>query len=221
MNRAYRQMLPQLRARVKPLLDAGPRCHDWDHTSRVCSLAERLARAEKADEVVVEYGALLHDIGRAAEFADEGETCHALTGAQQVPGLLRELGIEDNDFIARIVDCVRMHRYRNREGSRPSSLEAKIVFDADKLDSMGAIGVGRAFHFAGNVGARVHNTVEEALSSEAYSREDTAYREFLAKLRHLHDAVLTPSGKQIAEKRHRFMSEFFERLNLEVENEDA
>jgi uncharacterized protein len=83
------------------------------------------------------------------------------------------------------------------------------------LDSIGAIGIGRSFHFAGRTGARVHNRAEEALASDSYSREDSAYREYLVKLRKIRERMLTDAGRQLAEKRHAFMVAFFEELNEE------
>ncbi len=98
----------------------------------------------------------------------------------------------------------------------PKSLEAKILFDADKLDSIGAVGIGRAFLFAGEVGAKLHNGHQDLSKTVSYSREDTAYREFQVKLRKIKDRLLTPSGRKLAEGRHRFMVRFFERLDAEV-----
>ena len=106
------------------------------------------------------------------------------------------------------------HRFRAKR--IPATLEAKIVYDADKLDSLGAVGVGRAFLFAGRVHARLHNTEREAVNSPAYSREDTAYREYLVKLRHLPDGMLTEPGRTIARERAAFMAEFFRRMNAET-----
>jgi len=220
MREPFASAFPRLREEVRKILAVGPECHGWDHTVRVWHNARRLARAEKADEAVVEYAAILHDIGRADEFAAEGQTCHAEVGAGRVPGILRSLGIEDEEFIRHVSGCVSTHRFRKREESVPKSLEARVVFDADKLDSMGAIGVGRAFHFAGRVGARVHNTSQEALNAPSYSREDSAHREFLVKLRRLHKAMLTDSGRMTAAERHEFMTEFFDRLGRETEGED-
>lgn len=208
--------LTALRHKVHALLEPSPRCHDWDHTERVCFNARRIARAEGADLAVVEFAALLHDIGRAEEFRSRGKSCHACQGAERAPALLLSVGIENDEFVGRVADAVRSHRYRRRDNDAPASLEAKVVYDADKLDSMGAIGIGRAFHFAGHVGARVHNTEAEALGSEAYSAEDSAYREYLVKLRHLHNAMLTAEGRRIAEERHHFMVAFFDRLNRET-----
>jgi uncharacterized protein len=197
-------------------LAAVPGCHDWDHTLRVFENARHLARVEKADPVVVDFGALLHDIGRAIELQDAGKTCHAALGGQMVPDVLGRIGITDNAFIDHVAACVRTHRYRRRGGAKPETLEAKVVYDADKLDSIGAVGIGRAFHFAGRIGARLHNSETEAVGSESYSREDTAYREYLVKLRHVHEQMLTTEGRRLAAARHRFMVGFFDRLEEEV-----
>jgi len=214
-------LLPRIESEVRELLRSLPHCHGWDHTSRVRALARRLAGEEGADVTVVEFAALLHDVGRAAEFATKGENCHAEVGAAMVPRLLRELGIDDPDFVAHVTACVRSHRYRRKNGLVPSTIEARVVYDADKLDSIGAIGVGRAFHFAGRVGARVHNTEQEALSAGEYSLQDTAYREYLVKLRNLREAMLTASGHRLAAARHAFMEQFFARLDAEVAGRDG
>jgi uncharacterized protein len=159
---------------------------------------------------------MLHDIGRSAEFADCGQSCHAEMGAAMVPGVLTEVGVTDATFVDSVAECVRTHRFRARAGQIPGSLEAKIVYDADKLDSMGAIGIGRAFHFAGRLGARVHNSKHDALGSSSYSLEDSAYREYLVKLRHLQGKLLTHTGRKLGKSRHDYMEIFFETLIRET-----
>lgn len=214
-------LVQQVEARVKKMLLANPACHDWDHTQRVRTLALRLAAAEGADALIVEVAALLHDIGRSTELADQGRTCHAALGGRLSREILLSLGVVSSSFVTAVVDCVRCHRYRRRDAdAKPKTLEAKVVYDADKLDSMGAIGIGRSFHFAGRIGARVHNTAEEALGSESYSREDSAYREYLVKLRFLKDKMQTASGARLAARRHQVMAEFFAELDREVRGED-
>ena len=99
----------------------------------------------------------------------------------------------------------------------PNSKEAKILFDADKLDSIGAIGIGRAFLFAGEIGAKLHNKDVDIDKTKPYTKEDTAYREYMIKLRKVKERMLTDEGKHIAKERHKFMVEFFDRLNKEVD----
>ncbi len=90
-----------------------------------------------------------------------------------------------------------------------------MLYDADKLDSIGAIGIGRAFLFSGEVSAKLHNPDIDIESTLAYSEEDTAYREFIKKLQFIREKMLTASGKKLAEGRHEFMNLFFNRLKDE------
>ena len=121
------------------------------------------------------------------------------------------------ETIESVVHCIQTHRFRKR--TVPISKEAKILFDADKLDSIGAVGIGRAFLFAGEVGARLHNKDIELRKTRPYTKEDTAYREFLIKLRKIKDRIFTKEGKRIARERHEFMVKFFNRLNRETDGE--
>ncbi len=188
--------------------------HDLDHTLRVMHNAEKLlAFYPDADADIVRLSALLHDIGRPEEDAQCGKCCHAELSAIYAETILRDAGVPENITI-QIVNAVKRHRFRR--GEAPDTLEARILYDADKLDSLGAVGLGRAFLFAGHCNARVHNTEQEALSSQAYSKEDTAYREFLVKLRYVPGKMFTLEGKKIAAGRLQFMKDFFSALDAEI-----
>jgi uncharacterized protein len=166
-----------------------------------------------ADQEVLSAAALLHDIGRRYEMAEQGKICHAEKGAELARQILSELKFPP-DRIEAIVHCIETHRYRCDK--IPESLEARILFDSDKLDSIGAIGIGRAFLFAGQVGAKLHNGEVDILSSRSYSTEDTAYREFKVKMSKIKDRLLTPEGQRLARERHAFMEAYFERLEREI-----
>ncbi len=190
--------------------------HGWDHVERVVNLAERIAASERsADLFVVKVAAILHDIARIDEVDSTGKNCHAERGSGIAYDYLISIGL-DQTRADRIRDCIRSHRYRNDH--QPGTIEAKILYDADKLDSIGAVGIGRAFLFSGEVGARLHNPDIDVNLTEAYSKEDTAYREYMVKLRFIHDRMLTPEGRRLAEERHRFMVAFFDRLQEEINN---
>ena len=200
--------------RTRQKLGSGSGGHDFDHTLRVLANARMLAKElPEADLQVVETAALLHDIARPEETASHGAISHAELGAKLAAEWLDELDFTP-PFAAAVAAAVRSHRYRDE--IVPATLEARIVYDADKLDSLGAVGLGRAFLFAGRVGARLHNTADEALNSPAYSREDTAYREYLVKLRKLPAAMLTEPGRREGQRRLRFMRRFFDRLDAEI-----
>ncbi len=210
----YETQFQRLYDLVKSTLASASGCHDFDHTLRVLKNARLLAAMETgADIQVVEIAALLHDIARPEEINSKGKLCHAALGAERAKSILHDLEFDD-DFSEKVIGCIRKHRFRDKH--IPSGIEEKIIFDADKLDSLGAVGIGRAFYFAGREGARLHNSSEEALSSAEYSREDSAYREYLVKLRHLEGKMTTESGKKLAESRAEFMHRFFSQLNQEA-----
>ena len=202
-----------VRREAKRLMAAGRGSHGFDHVERVLALALRLGAESGADGRVLALAALLHDVGRAAEDASAGATCHAAAGARLAREILRRHGAGAS-LVRRVADCVRRHRYRGE--ARPVTREAKLLFDADKLDSLGAVGVGRAFLFAGEVGARLHTGAAAAKRARAYGRGDTAHREWLVKLRHLPGRMLTPAGRRLAAERAAYTAAFFERLAAEA-----
>ena len=188
--------------------------HDWEHTLRVYNLCMHIGKKENANLDVLQVSAFLHDIARHEQDSSGGKICHAEKGAQDSKIILKDFDFSD-DFIEEVVHCIETHRFRNSK--EPFSKEAKILFDADKLDSIGAVGIGRAFLFSGEIGAKLHNKNVDVYNTEEYTIEDTAYREYLAKLKHVKGKILTAEGKRIAEERHAFMEEFFNRLNDEVD----
>lgn len=210
----FEEVFGQLVEVVRAKLNCASSCHDFDHTLRVLRNAEMLTRElPEADWQIVQLATLLHDFARPEEMAEKGRICHAELGAKLIRPLLFERGV-DSRIVDQVSQAVLTHRFR--KARTPATIEAKIVFDADKLDALGAVGIGRAFLFAGHANARLHNTRNEALNSAEYSREDTAYREYLVKLKNLPERMLTSPGYRIALERVKFMHEFFARLNGET-----
>jgi len=163
---------------------------------------------------VLLVAALLHDIGRGRQDEGRGDICHAAHGAAVAADLVANLPLTD-DQRANVVHCIRAHRFR--AAPHPQTTEARVLFDADKLDAIGAVGIARAYQFAGEVGARLHNPNHDVRDTRPYSREDTGYREYQVKLRHIKDRMLTETGRRVAEGRHRFMVQFFDRFLAEIE----
>lgn len=188
--------------------------HDWDHTLRVYGLCERIGKAEGADMEVVKISAYLHDIGRSIQDNSSGRICHAAEGAKLAWGIVEPLSLSAFQK-ENIIHCIRSHRFRGNH--EPRTLEAKVLFDADKLDSIGAVGVARAFLFAGEVGAKLHNPDISVENTRPYSKEDTGYREFKLKLSRIKDRILTNEGRRLAKERHEFMETFFKRFLEEYE----
>jgi uncharacterized protein len=190
--------------------------HDWDHTRRVYNLCMHIGEAEGADLEVLEIAAYLHDVGRSYEDMSKGAVCHGEKGAEIATKVLAGYPVSDEQK-ANIIHCVRSHRFRGDR--QPETLEAKVLFDADKLDAIGAVGIARTFLFAGEVGAKLHNPHVEPEDTEPYSEEDTGYREYTLKLSRIKDRMLTTEGRRLAAQRHAFVEAFFDRLTEEYEGQ--
>ncbi|TEU19439.1 MAG: HD domain-containing protein [Anaerolineales bacterium] len=183
--------------------------HDFDHVLRVLALAEGIGQEEGANLEIVRAAALLHDIGgRQRSF-------HARTGAQQAREILQGHPPEKVEAVAQ---AIATHSFR--EKSTPQTLEAQVLYDADKLDAIGAIGVARAYAVSGQMGHRLWAPVSADYQGEARGTpEHTAVHEFVFKLSRLKETLFTPRAKVIAEERHRYMVGFFARLEREVKGE--
>ncbi|PID40781.1 MAG: phosphohydrolase [Proteobacteria bacterium] len=188
--------------------------HDWDHTQRVHRLCCRIGEAEGADVLVVRAAAYLHDIGRVHQDRTHGKICHAQQGAAMAHEILKDYPL-DADRLENIVHCIAAHRFRR--GESPQTQEARVLFDADKLDAIGAVGVARAFLFAGELGARLHSPEVDVIQASAYSVNDTGYREYIVKLSKIKNRILTRTGRRLAHERHRFMVAFFDRFIEEID----
>ena len=191
--------------------------HDFDHVQRVCALAERLARAEGADLEIVRTAALLHDIARADEDA-AGSGDHAQMAAERARALLIGRGTP-TDRADAIAHAIAAHRFRG--STLPQSLEAKVLFDADKLDSIGAIGIARAYAISGVLNQRLWSEIAEdtVATRDQHNSNHTAVAEFIVKLSKVRDRVYTAAARRIAEERHAYMADFFARLGREVRGE--
>ena len=206
--------IEEIRAFARKCFSNARVSHDWEHTLRVYDLCIHIGRVEGADLEVVRISAVLHDVGRPEQDASKGTVCHAEKGAKMAQALLKSYSTSQRRK-DHIIHCIRSHRFRG--DCEPETLEAKVLFDADKLDSIGAIGIGRAFQFAGEVGAKFHNPSVSPEETSPYTEEDTGYREFRLKLSRIRDRIYTAEGRRIARGRHAFMEMFFERFLQEHE----
>lgn len=192
--------------------------HDLDHTLRVLNIAKHIAKKEKANLEIVELAVLLHDIGREQEFIDK-TICHAKYGAKLAEKILNKYNY-DKENIKQVVYCIKSHRFRENSKENLKTIEAKVLFDADKIDCIGAIGIGRAFIWVGEYNAKLdcpELTDFEIINNKySYTKEDTAYREYLLKLKEIHKKLFTKEGKKIAKDRSKFMDIFFKRFKKEI-----
>lgn len=155
-------------------------------------------------------------MGHKKQHKSREKACYTEKDAKMAKEILERYGLH-KEKIDKIVYCVGSHRTRSNKVTELK--EAKILFDANKLNSIGAIGLARTYVFAGEVGAKVHDKNVDVNKTETYSRDDTNYREFLAVRQFIEDRMFTKEGKRMAKARYLFMVEFFERINKEVDGE--
>jgi uncharacterized protein len=201
-------------------LDLDP-VHGFDHVLRVYRMAERLALAEGADLEIVRAAALLHDAeGSATAGGEIGRSNHHHASSEFARQELEAEGWPPERITA-VQHCIRAHRFRDNS-EPPQTLEARILFDADKLDVIGAIGVVRTVAFDVVVGQPVYSEPSQRFLSTGEKEPGephSSYHEYLFKLSRIKDRLFTPTAHVIAEERHRFMAEFFTRLAAEERGE--
>jgi uncharacterized protein len=178
--------------------------HDWWHVHRVWKMAEHLAQGSGADARVVQLAALLHDIADW-KFHGGDET----VGPRVARSLLDKHNLPDEviDAVCAIIPEISFKGAGVSD--EPSTLEGKIVQDADRLDAIGAIGIARAFAYGGYAGQKLHDPDRAPVmhtSKEVYvSSRGTTINHFYEKLLLIKDRLHTPRARQIAEQRHALM----------------
>ena len=185
--------------------------HDFEHVLRVYRMAERIAQTEGADLTIVRAAALLHD-AEGATPGHESRADHHHASAEFAAQILASEGWT-SERVAAVQHCIRAHRYRGTE--KPETLEAKILFDADKLDVLGAIGVARVIGYASLAGEPFYEEPSQQFletGKEVEGEAHSAYHEHLFKLRNVRDRMFTVTARAIAEERLNYLDEFFERL---------
>jgi len=192
---------------VKTTLSDAEGGHDWWHIYRVWKLSKQIAKTEKADLFVVELGALLHDIADS-KFHHGDEEAGPLIAKK----FLNSLSIKST-VIKHIDNIIRNISFKGgNEAQQFKSPELDIVQDADRLDALGAVGIARTFNYGGFKNREIYNPDIKPnlnMSKEEY-KQSTAptLNHFYEKLLLLKDRMNTPTGKQMAEQRHRFMEEY-------------
>jgi uncharacterized protein len=166
-------------------------CHGFEHTQRVYNLVSDMGKELGANQEILQFSALLHDIAR-------GQPNHAINGAKQAHDILKKLGM-DNQIICKIENNIRSHSFSCGEKAR--TLEAQILADADKLDAMGAIGIYRASMYS----------VENERGLQDFIKH---FNEKLLKLKNL---MYTDLGRSLAEERHKFMLSYLKQLDNEID----
>ena len=191
--------------------------HDFAHVQRVYNMAERLALAEGADLDIVRAAALLHDAQGTTPGA-EVRAFHQHSSAE-FAGLVLQQEHWSNERIAAVQHCIRAHRYRD-VSEPPATIEAKVLFDADKLDVLGAIGVARVIAYASLAGEPFYSEPSQHFRQsgiEDPGEPHSAYHEYLFKLSKIKDRLFTQEARRIAIGRDVYLADYFKRLQDELQ----
>lgn len=186
--------------------------HGWEHVLRVYNVAVNIAEREHADVFIVGVATLLHDIGRTRS---EDKRHHAEISVEIAATLLEPYDLAISEYDA-ILHAIAAHSYKH--GAKPKTLEAQIVWDADRLDSMGALGI---FRWA-VTGARKripfsYHPEDPFGKDRALDEKKYLLDQFNKKLLKLQDMLMTATGREIARGRTQFMYIYLEELKQELD----
>lgn len=203
-------MMNNLMDKVRGIYEQFDASHDFQHIERVYQNALAILETEsEADAEVVKIAVLLHDVSDK-KYTDSKE---------QENKLIAELSFSEEKK-QHIRDCIAQVSFNGGNELEATSIEAKIVRDADRLDAIGAIGIARTFAFGGAKGRKLYDKEENArmdMTEDEYrSKNTSSVTHFYEKLLLLKDLMITEKGKQMAEERHQFMVQFLEQLQNEI-----
>jgi uncharacterized protein len=195
--------------------------HDYDHVVRVMALADRIQASEGGDLPTIWAAVALHDIGQERERRNGGD--HALIGAELAAEFLKDT-LFPQDSIPTVQMAIREHRMTG--GCIPQTLEGCILYDADKIDILGATGIGRLYCITGRYNQKVYSPIPDDIKEpidpllirNLRRRPDYSPSiEFQLLFTDLPERITTTTGRELAHERFAYMQEFFIRLRQEVE----
>lgn len=187
--------------------------HDKEHIYRVLYLAMEIAEAEKGVYFDVLIAAcLLHDIGRQAQL-ENPSLCHASVGAQMAYTFLLESGVSEA-LAQQVHACILTHRFRKDDP--PRSIEAKILYDADKIDVCGATGVARTLLYKGQIAQPLYTLLPDGRIDDTSDGAPSFFQEYKRKLEHITARLFTKKGKELAARRQPAAAAFYNCLREEV-----
>lgn len=188
--------------------------HDKEHIYRVLYNALNIAETESnVDCDVLIAACLLHDIARKEQF-ENPNICHAIYGGEKAYSFLISNGFEP-EFADKVKHCIQTHRFR--KSNPPQTVEAKILFDADKLDVTGAVGIARTLVYKGAVSDPLYNISDNGTVSDG--SDDTSpsfFQEYKYKLENMYSRFYTEKGAELAKTRQKAAVDFYNSLYKEV-----
>ncbi len=188
--------------------------HDREHIYRVLYTALDIAKYEKnVDYDVLITACLLHDIGRKEQF-ENPKLCHAEVGSKKAYDFLLCHGWSE-ERAAHVRDCIYTHRFRSE--NPPITIEAKILFDSDKIDVTGAIGIARSLVYRGKVNEPLYTLNSDGTVNDgSNTSEPSFFREYQYKLKNIYGRFFTRRGEEIGLQRRKAADDFYGEMLSEV-----
>ncbi len=203
------KQLIQIKKYATTILEKDKTGHSMDHINRVVSNAKKIQLKEGGNPFLIVAGAYLHDV------LDDKLVKNPEQSRDQLIQFLKriELPSKEIELLLAIIDHVSFSHQLASNSKVELSIEEKIVQDADRLDAIGAIGIGRTFYYGGKKGHAMYDPTllpRESLSKEEYRVNQTVLNHFYEKLFKLKDMMQTQTAKHMAKKRHDLMISFVE-----------
>ncbi|MBV7480537.1 HD domain-containing protein [Pseudomonas sp. PDM31] len=191
---------------------SGDGAHDLSHLQRVWHNVRLIQAQEGGDLEVLLAGVLLHDCV-AVEKNSPLRSQASQLAAQKASRVLAEMAWSDSK-IAAVAHAIEAHSFS--ANITPTSLEAKVLQDADRLDSLGMLGVARTFYVAGRMGSALYDPQDPEANDRDYDDTRFCIDHFQTKLLHLADGFQTTTGQRLAHVRHDRLKGFLEQFKEEI-----
>lgn len=175
--------------------------HDWEHIKRVWHLSKQIQATEGGDKFAIELAALFHDYNDSKLTSDPAQATEVITHwmkGKEIP----------EEVISKIIRIIQSVSFKNgKNPTQASTIEEKIVQDADRLDAIGAIGIARTFTYGGTHNREIANRDHP---------ENTTLQHFYDKLLLIQKQLKTKTGRELAGEKQKIMQEFIHALEKEL-----
>ena len=197
---------------IKVMYEAADSAHDFSHIMRVYKTAQKIGEAEGADMMVLLPAALLHDVGAESKLSGASAESDAFR-LRIAEEFLKKKSFPE-DLIKKVLYAIDVHRFS--KGIVPTTKEAKILQDADRLDAMGAIGIARVFMTGGAVGRKFYSPEDPFCRTRVPDDKMWNLDHFFKKILKLESGMYTETARMIARRRATVLERYLEDLLEEI-----
>lgn len=188
--------------------------HDLGHLMRVANNCKHIQKHEGGNPDIILVASYFHDIVSLPKNAPDRHRSSQLAAQKTLTILAEHFPEFPARHYAAVEEAIVCHSYS--ANIKPSSIEAKIVQDADRLDALGAVGLARTFYIAGKLNTKLFNSDDPFAEQRSLNDKEYALDHFYTKLLKLPDTMNTGEGKRIAKKRSQFLLSYIDNLRQEL-----